>query len=234
MAEGWGLTKYKQPNKRQVFSRFAMAKNSKKNLEEISQTIPLFHNPDTNVADFAGHLKMKIAQLNWKMKNHYFLFGLKKGIKNFIIADKNLDILMGDEQIVTDPDRYCIMETIKRMNCKFPFTKTRLKGNNIEANRHFILIGIPYEIRLGLDYKPMMEHIYNIEKKGMMAKNINIKNLPNSIIDKNGGEIGEGRIADIYNGREIETLESEARRVDAAAGNLANAAVELATEATDN
>lgn len=234
MAEGWGLTNYKQPNKRQIFSRFVMAKNDKKNLEEISQTIPLFHNPDTNVAEFANHLKLKIAQLNWKMKNHYFLFGLKKGIKNFIIADKNFNFLIGDNQIETDNDRYHIVETLKRMNMKFPFTKTRKENNNTEANKKFLLIGIPYNMRLDLNYRPIMEHIYDIEKKGILAKDITNKPLPNSINNKENEGQNRGKIADIYDHKEIENIDSEEHRTTAAANNLANATIELATETTNN
>ena len=232
IAIGWNMVKYKQPNKRQLFSRIT-TKNTI-NIDNITQLIPLYYNPDTNVAEFAQAMKTKIASLNWKTKKHYFLFGLKKGINDFIIANKNsmenLTFLYGQEQIKTRNDLYHIIETFKRMNSKFPYIKKRNQPKNETSNKEYVIIGIPYDLRMGLKIKPLIEHIYNIEKGRLeITKNspINIP-LPEEITIN--GKKSFGEITEIYSEIKTENLESTISRTTEATAVLEAAAFELENE----
>ena len=232
MAVGWGLTTYKQPNKRLLFSKeLANAKNNNNlDLETLIKILPVNYNQDINVADFVNALKYKIIRFNWKLKYVYYFFGLKKGIEDFIIADKNMDWLYGKEQIKTMGDYDEIRKTFTKMNAKFPYLRTRQQSNTEKNNKNYIIMGIPYDLRLNLKTKPMLERLYEIEKGKLKAFKVDSASLPNEIA--NGKEMkSPGEIYKIYQGLtdEVNTL-SEPHRVD---GNLANrdiAEIELRTE----
>ena len=240
MALGWNLTKYKQPTKRQLFSRIN-AKTETTDLDKLTKLLKLDYNSDTNVAEFANALKTKIARFNWKMNNKYFLFGLKKGITDFIITNKNLEFIAGEKQIQTTNDLYCIQETFKRMSGKFPYNKNgRQDKLTTELNRQYILIGIPYEQRISQNTKPLLETIYNLEKNLPQAKHITERlpqtiNIERTLNGKKETIPSEGIIAELYNTSSDKELPiSDPRRMDQAQNDLQNAESELINEENNN
>jgi len=238
LAIGWGLVKYKQPSKRQLFSRID-AKKEKENLDQLAKLVKIDYNSDINVGDFANSLKVKIARFHWKLNNHYFLFGLKKGVNDFIITNKNFEFLNGQKQIETTNDLYYIKETIKRMITKFPNQRKRRLDSNNDNYRKYILIGIPYDLRINGNTKPLIEKIYEIEKGRMKAAPIN-RTLP-EYKTKKDAESNEpirtiGRIATIYNQNcdRKEDLISEERRSAEAACRLEEAENDEEREMTES
>ena len=233
MSLGWNLTKSKIPSKRELFSRVAVsAKSDTMDLDKVTRLIPLNFNPDTNVSEFVSALKVKIARFNWKLKNHYFFYGLKKGIKDFIVTDKDDNFLLGKEQIETKYDFDVITNTIERMNNKFPIHKTRGKVTDDDKKQH-ILIGIPYDLRIAYTYKPMLETVYDMEKGRLKGKAINREELLENLPRKHDEATCYGKIADIYNNENQENLELDQARIMRANQDVTEAQRELDMEQVD-
>lgn len=212
IATGWNMVSYKQPNKRTLFAKtITTAKNRAINLETMIKLLPLNYNPDINVGELVNALKQKIIRLNWKLKHVYYFFGLKEGIKDFIIMNKNFDFLAGQSLIKTRRDYDKIIETFQRINGRFEYLKTRRNPDANKNNENYILIGIPYDVRLEIKNKSLLERIYEIEKNKLKAFKVDSINLP--VMDNTKDE---GEIYKIYSKTVNldETLSNEGRIID--------------------
>jgi len=80
LTSGWDLNEQgKNPTKKDIFSNKKIAsrlKNADHVAIEEGFSVPF--NDDYNVALFAKSITDRIATINWKLTNEYFLFGLKK------------------------------------------------------------------------------------------------------------------------------------------------------------
>ena len=202
--QGWNIEAMKGPTKRDLLNNKKVTKGSiEKNLDELTEIIKVPYNEDTNVQTFAYALKQRIIALNWKLKHNYYLWGLKKGIKDYIAMNKNNEFITGTKQIKTKSDMSTILETLERMKDKFSQStnsnglstkeKTKLKQKNI-------ILGIPYDIRIKGNTKTLIEVIYNIEKeKTIPIKLTEIhKKLRNDYsLQKNNPK--KGKIFKLYN-----------------------------------
>lgn len=155
---GWNLQKQNHPNKRQIMKNIT-AKNMKEQGEEIMENIAIDYNPDTNVGDFVRELKKRIVTLNWKLKYNYAFFGIRKGIKDYIVIKGN-EIIKGLKQCKTIKDKQTIQEIAETVEYKFK-SKGKLHGKK-ENN---VIIGIPFKERLDGNHKGFIETIYEIEKE---------------------------------------------------------------------
>lgn len=228
IATGWNMIKHKQPNKRELFSKIKQSKNAP-NYDEITELITIEHNPDTNISIFVQQLKLKIARFNWKLKNRYFIFGLKKGINDFIIIDKNFSYISGQDQIKTQTDFDLIENTLLRMNDKFPYIKKRNQRQNKKTNENYILIGVPYHMRIKTNTRPFLETIYNLEKNKI--ETTNKTTIINSLHTDKKKTTEIGKITKIYEkSQEIENLQSDNRRIENAESAMSNAEYDLEYE----
>ncbi len=176
IAAGWGLEKKKMPTKRSLMSDKTIEQISLRiNMDELIPIIPIMGSADTNVDMFVHALKQRIIALNWKLKNNYYIFGLRNGI-NKPIAGNEKGLFWGHDNIVTQTDKKMIEDLFKRISARC-------------QNRETILFGIPYKDRIS--YKPglkkFIKNIYLIEKG--VQKLTKIKNLP---------DIEEGKLKEIF------------------------------------
>ena len=160
---GWKLVKNRMPNKKDLMNETKMRTLSKKlSIDEIAKAIPIPYNPDdSKCVDFAKALKDRIIAYSWKLKHNYFIFGLRKDIKNYIIMNGELSILNGKD-IRNNADLNTAEDITQKMIAKY---KISMKKNSLneEERKNLILIGIPYEKRIDLNTKEFIEIVHNIE-----------------------------------------------------------------------
>jgi hypothetical protein len=164
--EGWGLEVTK-PTKRDITaSKLAGKKTTGLDFDAFAPSIYVPYNDDTNVSVFSTELKKRIIALGWKLKNQYFLFGLKRGVKDFIAFDKSSQIIYEGGQIKTKSDVSAISNIIERISPRFQYDPTlRTAKEKTAASPSYVIVGIPYEMRIENKTKAFVEFIYDLEQK---------------------------------------------------------------------
>lgn len=173
---GWNLNKNTlQPKKREVLSskkHFAKI-TANKNLDEMKKVMNIHYNDDVNVVLFAENLKSRVAAFNWKLKNNYFIFGIRKGIDKITAQNFSGDFLSGKELIKTKSDLSSLNDLFGRMKRKFASSAPMDNGRTVidfktgkpkSTKNNSILVALPYEMRTEENFKPFLELIWNIEK----------------------------------------------------------------------
>lgn len=199
--EGWGFKdNVKNPSKKDLVNKKKIKELAQDmNLDLVTSLVNITYNDDTNVAIYAKTLAERVAVFNWKLKNTYYLFGLRKGIQNYVAYDIKGSLYEGQEMIKTKSDLAAIYTLFNRMKDKF----IRATNNNQEFNQNQIIngengstviIGIPYDTRIEGDLKSFLNLIYDIEKQKespVVMTEANFKNLEqdNGKTAKNKGEI---------------------------------------------
>lgn len=163
ITKGWKLVNSRMPNKKSLMSEKQTKTLSKKlSIDEMAKAIPMPYNPDdSRCVDFAKTLKDRIIAFSWKLNYNYFIFGLRKDIKNYIIMNGNHEILYGKD-IKNNEDLSLASEIIEKMTTKY---KTSTRKDNIKEKdlKKLILVGIPYEKRINLETKEFISIIHDIE-----------------------------------------------------------------------
>lgn len=172
---GWNLTsgwkignKVKPPTRKDIFADKKIAERLKAaDMAALEQGFHVPYNDDYNVQLYAKAISDRVAGINWKLNNEYFLFGLKKGIEGFAcmrIKEKTF------HSVPTNNPHANTTSSCEKMSKRFeeeiknlvridPKTgKTRRWGVNQ------VVIGIPYGIRAENNTKPLLELIWDIEK----------------------------------------------------------------------
>lgn len=184
---GWKFdSSIRQPTKRTLLSDKAFEERAKSiDLDAFSDIAAISYNTDTNVATFAKALSDRILAHNWKQKNIYFLFGLKKGVKEFMVKDAENAWLVGYKQLTTIYDQQAIDATFSRMSGRF-----HIASKKKEDRMRHILIGIPYDLRTKNKIRPLIELVHDLENKPLrrILKIVNLKE----------DEPTEDSIAEIY------------------------------------
>lgn len=171
---GWNLLdKTQQPTKKDILTSKKRIQTiaNKKDFDTLKKVMNIHYNNDTNVALFAETLKDRIAAFNWKIKNNYFIFGIRKGIPEIIARNlKNEQITDNHQSIKTKSDKISIDNLFYTMNHKFNLHN---QSNNItidfitekpkDLKEKIITIGIPYEMRTKENFKPFLSLIWAIE-----------------------------------------------------------------------
>lgn len=199
IAVGWGLVSEGNPTKRQLLSEKQLrAKARQVDLDSLSSLISVQYNQDEYVDLFVRAIKHRIIAMNWKLKNNYFLFGLRRGIKHPIVMNKDGEFLMGQDQIKTEMDLQAITETFSRMMGRFRTSEMRQADDH---NKKQLIIGLPYELRIGQNTKDIIELIHSIEKDKFKAVKIKPDRLNKEI---------EGDVWEVYNRSPQQQVESVA------------------------
>jgi hypothetical protein len=193
--KGWNFTPKGIPTKRMLTNKKTIKeKLSKIDSDELMGIVPLLCNPDTNIELFGKEIKKRIIAFNWKLNNIYCLFGLKKGIKDYIIMNEKKEYLRGIEQIETMNDSYYITGIFNRIKDKY---------NLHDIGKKTIIIGMPYEDRIKENTNKFIEIIVNIEKEILKPQQIK----PNSLKDdRNLPEEQQGKIWNLYNKTENDEI----------------------------
>ena len=202
IVNGWGFHKNVRMQKKSVLSQKATKKRLKeKNIDDVNLISGVYFNPDINVEFFRQILGERMYAYSWKLKNEYFLFGLKDGIKDYMVFNTNGDIYSGIKNIQTEEDLsetknlfQKIIQKYKEATRERTSTSTQLakiiNGQTKEKNN--IMIGIPYQQRISHKTNEFLSIIYDMEKK--MPKAINLS----AINPKALAVVGSGPIATAY------------------------------------
>lgn len=204
---GWKLVKNKTPNKKELMNEKRMKELAKKiSVDEISEAISVPYNPDdSRCIDFSKALKDRIIAYSWKLKHNYFIFGLKKDVKNYIITNGNYEILNGKD-IKNGADLNIATDIINKMIFKYK-TSTGKNSMKSEESKNLILIGIPYEKRINLETKEFISIIHDIENNKEKIKT-------SEEIQKIEENVNKGILTEIYNKSQPDTniITNESRR----------------------
>ncbi len=216
--QGWNLLKNKkEPLKKTILSEKAFKKRIKeKDLDTISSLVNIAYNEDANVDIFAQRITQTVAAFDLNLKKEYFLYGVRKGINSYIVANKKTEKIIGTDQIQTTSDEQAIKKLVDRMRVKAKEimgeeeTTKRLNfktGKNEEIKKEIILIGIPYEDRMSMKTTKLIELIYDIEKGKIKKPTRNNKNITNDT------DLPETEKGHIY--KKLNKIETEETALDA-------------------
>jgi len=220
IALGWKLLdRQSVPKKSEILSskKKIMSIAKQKDFDILKQVMNIHHNDDTNVGVFVENLKDRVAAFNWKLKNNYFIFGIRKGINEIITRNLKGEYLTGKNIIKTELDHDAISRLFDKMNNKFNSNIDRTLSTTLDfttgkpkdLRESIILIGLPYGMRVSEEIKPFLNLIWSLEKGEITSKNaINNKNEQKLINDCNLPDEQKGEIYKILN-RKIETNQQE-------------------------
>lgn len=174
---GWKFKENKNPTKKDLMSSKKLIKNIanvNQNAIENGFTIP--YNDDYNISFFAKAMADRIISQNWKLKNEYFLFGLREKINGYVAMRTD------NQQFFTMPEngeRKILLEICQKMTNRFqneiniPSNAIKIDpktGKIIVNGRNQIIIGIPYEDRTRNNVKNLINLIWQIENKKLETK----------------------------------------------------------------
>jgi hypothetical protein len=175
IARGWGLANIVIPTKAMIFSSKTKMKElaTKGDFDEVKKIISISYNDDTNVALFAENLKDRVAAFNWKLKNNYYIFGMRKGINEIICKNLCGQYFSGRKLVKTILDKKELDRLFEKMTAKF-FDTGMIQSNTVidfktgkpkNTDETSIIIALPYDLRVKEDITPFLELIWNIENE---------------------------------------------------------------------
>jgi len=174
IAIGWNLIGKTIPKKSEILSSKKKIQGiaAKKDFDNLKAVMNIHYNADTNVGLFADSLKDRVAAFNWKLKNNYFLFGMRKGITTIIARNLKKEYLTGQKIIKTVLEKEHIDRLFDKMETKFNnnngvlnnATLDFITGKVKDMRESVIVIGIPYSMRIEENIKPFLNFIWTLEK----------------------------------------------------------------------
>lgn len=176
--KGWSIFEIKSPTKRDLLNeKKCNESTSKINIDIFKNFTDIYYNDDEGVAGFASAIQKRIIGYNWKMNHTYFLFGLRKQIPGFSVYDFNHDLIYHDPKITNAMDVDKLKQIHNNMIDKF---YDRLCNNSNSMSRNYInkfpekylVVGIPYDLRLEQNTKPFIELVHALEKGTLKKKEI--------------------------------------------------------------
>ncbi len=189
IATGWNLVGNSVPKKSEILaSKKKIQKMAHiKDFDMLKTVMNVHYNDDKNVGLFAESLKDRIAAYNWKLKNNYFIFGMRKGINKIVAKNLRNEYITGREIIKTELDLSEMNNLFNKMNQKFnniggigiktiDFKTGKIKDQREEV----IIIGIPYTMRIEEDVREFLKFIWILEKGELMKKS---SKRPEKLID---------------------------------------------------
>jgi len=175
IAIGWKLVKKELPKKREIMSSKKKIKEIaiKRDFDLLKGVVNINYNNDTNVSLYAESLKDRVAAFNWKLKNNYYLFGIRKGIDNIIAKNLKGEYIAGTEIVKTVLDKNASDELFSKMQGKFQNMGVIQNSATIDfitckkkdQRENMIMIGIPYNMRVKEEIKQFLNLIWNLESK---------------------------------------------------------------------
>ena len=193
--EGWNLiTQDQKPRKSDILASKKKIQTiaKEKDFDQLKKIMSIHYNDDTNVALFAENLKDRVAAFNWKLKNTYYIFGMRKGINSILAKNLKDEFIAGKNLIKTIKDNEEVLKLFRKMNNKFLDNNQALSittidfktGKPRDTRENSIIIGLPYDMRINEDIKPFLSFIWTLEKGEAIESNkeeaplIDDRNLP--------------------------------------------------------
>lgn len=189
IARGWNLLpENKEPKKSEILASKKRVQDiaEKTDFDTLKRVMNIHYNNDTNVAAFAEAFKDRVAAFNWKLKNNYFIFGMRKGLTEITAKNVKNDYIAGTKTIKTLSDLDALNRLFSKMTEKFAqeqmgvinsTTIDFITGKPKDIRESIIIIGLPYDMRIKEDIKTFLSFIWELEKKTTVEK------LPTSLID---------------------------------------------------
>lgn len=212
---GWGLSSSKKITKKEITSDKSFKEKLKtKDADIISKMVHIDYNNDAKVTDFVNALSLRAGAFNWKLSKQYFVFGLKKGIKDIIVRTAKGVYMSGTDQLKTISDYTLVGNAFDKMARKYNDTgnipnittidfKT---GKAVSMRDSVMLIGLPYDMRMEGKTKDFINMIWHIESGEMKPCLVE----QNKLTD----EPGEIEKAKIEREESSEEAQAAAARVD--------------------
>jgi hypothetical protein len=190
MIRGWNLSKEKGriPTKRALLSK----KEAKKrigaiNIDLIKNFTKVFCTSQTSAIGLMGirdDISKHVAAFNWSLDNRYFLFGLPKGIPSPMVCDSKGNLIMGQSLIKSQRDTETISGIFRQaveaysQHPAFAMKRVDLKsGKSVTDENKSLIIGIPHALRSKNDARPIIQAIYDIEKKHLEKTGVMLKEI---------------------------------------------------------
>lgn len=207
---GWGMRgEMTNPTKKQLVSTKTLKKKLENvNMDMMNSLVNISYNNDANVELFKKAIIERTAVYNWRLRNTYYLFGVRKGLNEFLVFDDDGNIITGQKVVKTEEDKKCLSELYCKMRDKFiggcngdiykvgnREIQMMIAGIDPEKeSMQRIFIGIPYDVRMKQDVRDFIKIIYDLENKKNITK-VPIRDLkvevPVVTKNKNGVEVIE-------------------------------------------
>jgi hypothetical protein len=187
--KGWSLNKQTvKPTKAVLLGKKAIAQVMKSNdIPDVERHFAIPYNDDYNVAKFSTAISERVASVNWQLKNDYFLFGLIKGVEGYGVMNSKHQYF----SVPTNRARQTTSDAFERMLSRahnrgiFRGARIDPKNGSIrEPMKNLILIGIPYKERSVDDTRSLVEIIWKIENKKLLAKEISKFEVIPEVVNK--------------------------------------------------
>lgn len=187
LTHGWGFVGTTNFTSRQLVSDKIFEEKSKgMNLDQVGQLINISYNTDANVEHFSRKLSERVSAFKWKLKNSYFLFGMRKGIQDIIVRNGEGTYLQGADVCKTAKDLTAMNTLFDRMRDRY-YSKVGKPGKLImdfmstgkqNDGKNTIIIGLPYDMRRQGSIRPLLEAVYRAERGRIRAAAKSFKELP--------------------------------------------------------
>lgn len=183
--EGWGLV---TDPKKITLSDFT-------NQDKIEQATAAFPesvirnlsqfawNDDLNVQAFATDLGKRCIALGFKPQHEYFLFGLKKNFNEIVVRDELGQFVAGTKIMESKEDYEVMRKKFERLAPKAKpaygrFLHPRSGELISDSELRRVMVGIPYDMRVRMDTKPLLKLILKLEKNPKEFPPLDINTLP--------------------------------------------------------
>lgn len=172
--QGWGLTKTtKQPTKANLLNKKKLVEIMKtQDIPNVENHFTVNYNDDYNVAKFALAISERVAALNWKINNEYFLFGYKKGIEGYGASNTKGEFycMPTNEELDTTIEKHSRMRSRAHDQVSGTSRIDPKSGKIKQPYTNLTVIGIPYSDRAEDNINNLIELIWNIENNKTNAK----------------------------------------------------------------
>lgn len=169
---GWGISGNNKLTKKKVISDKHFKKEiEKKDADVISRMVQIDYNDDAKVKNFVDALALRVGAFNWKLSKQYYVFGLKRGIKDIIAKNVHGEYLLGTEQIATIGDYIAVNKAFDKMHQKYAgsgkisnlMTIDFQTGQPMSMQESVVFIGLPYDMRMNGKSKNLIDAVWRIE-----------------------------------------------------------------------
>lgn len=230
MIQGWEMQKIKTPTKRDLMNETKINKIlTEIDADKFGKLIKkITHNKnDQNAILFKNTIKNRILAYNWKIKNEYYIFGLRKGVNEMIVFDGTFEIFKNKPTIKNKSELRIVNSIFTKIIDKI----IRQTSNTSPEHRDDkylkrIFIGVPYEDRINMKTRKFIELIYQIETNKIKSKVLNMTDLPEANMEK------PTQLIKTYQNTEIDLIDE--RRADTEIRNTQIAKEETIREEQEN
>lgn len=182
IVDGWNLPKaasvVKPTMKNIINDKKFKERAAKIDLDKTADLMNISYNDDINVDFFVHTLAERSAAFNWKLKNNYFLFGMKKGVDDILVFNESQELIAGQAAIKTQGDAQALTALMKRITKKFLTYKSKaidpITGELEKAKT--IVIGLPYMMRADKKPKEFIKLIYKLEENKLKPTKVEVSN----------------------------------------------------------